>query len=130
MSAEIVCIGQAVIDCITRGKEEKPHKKNVYRAERISLNPGGDALNEATILAHLGHRVKLVCGVGDDVAGNLIFHEMERQGVDVSDVTRTASLTTPIANLMVGMDGTRVSINSGATKLEGYIPSENVVKGA
>lgn len=130
MSAEIVCIGQAVIDCITRGKEEKPHKKNVYRAERISLNPGGDALNEATILAHLGHRVKLVCGVGDDVAGNLIFHEMERQGVDVSDVTRTASLTTPIANLMVGMDGTRVSINSGATKLDGYIPSENVVKGA
>ena len=71
MSAEIVCIGQAVIDCITRGKEEKPHKKNVYRAERISLNPGGDALNEATILAHLGHRMKLVCGVGDDVAALL-----------------------------------------------------------
>ena len=40
MAAEIVCIGQAIIDCITRGKEEKPHKKNVYRAENISLNTG------------------------------------------------------------------------------------------
>ena len=78
MSAEIVCIGQAVIDCITRGKEEKPHKKNVYRAENISLNTGGDAINESVILSRLGHRVKLVCGVGDDVAGNLILHEMER----------------------------------------------------
>lgn len=130
MSAEIVCIGQAVIDCITRGKEEKPHKKNVYRAENISLNTGGDAINESVILSRLGHRVKLVCGVGDDVVGNLILHEMERQGVDISEVTQTASLTTPIANLMVNTDGSRISINSEATMLTGYAPSEHVIKSA
>lgn len=130
MAAEIVCIGQAVIDCITRGKEEKPHKKNVYRAENISLNTGGDALNESVILSRLGHRVKLVCGVGNDVAGNLILHEMETRGIDVSDVTQSDSLTTPIANLMVNRDGTRVSINSEATMLTGYAPSEHVIKGA
>ena len=130
MAAEIVCIGQAVIDCITRGKEEKPHKKNVYRAENISLNTGGDALNESVILSRLGHQVKLVCGVGNDVAGNLILHEMETRGIDVSDVTQSDSLTTPIANLMVNRDGTRVSINSEATMLTGYSPSEHVIKGA
>ncbi len=128
--AEIVCIGQAVIDCITRGKEEKPHKKNVYRAEKISLNTGGDALNESVILSRLGHRVKLVCGVGNDVAGNLILHEMEARGIDVSDVTQSDSLTTPIANLMVNRDGTRVSVNSEATMLTGYAPSEHAIKGA
>lgn len=130
MSAEVVCIGQAVIDCITRGKEEKPHKKNVYRAEKITLNTGGDALNESVILAKLGHKVKLVCGVGDDTAGNLIIYQMKQYGIDVSDVWQRASLTTPIANLMVNKDGSRVSINSEATMLMGYIPSETVVKGA
>lgn len=130
MAAEIICIGQAVIDCITRGKEENPHKKNVYRAEKITLNTGGDALNESVILTKLGHRVKLVCGVGSDTAGNLILHEMERYGIDVSDVSQSASLTTPIANLMVNADGSRISINSGATMLTGYEPSESVIKGA
>lgn len=130
MAAEIICIGQAVIDCITRGKEDKAHKKNVYRAEKITLNTGGDALNESIILAKLGHKVKLVCGVGDDTAGNLILHEMERYGIDVSDVNQSTSLTTPIANLMVNEDGSRISINSEATMLQGYIPAETVVKGA
>lgn len=130
MKAEIVCIGQAVIDCITREKEEKPNKKNVYRAEKISLNTGGDALNESVILSRLGHRVKLVCGVGNDVAGNLILHEMESRGIDMSDVTQSDSLVTPIANLMVNRDGTRVSINSKATMLTGYTPSEDVIEGA
>ncbi|MCD8019542.1 MAG: carbohydrate kinase family protein [Clostridiales bacterium] len=130
MSAEIVCIGQAVIDCITRGREEQPYKKNVYRAQNISLNTGGDAVNEAMILTHLGHSVKLVCGVGKDVAGNLIIHEMEQAGVDVSGITQTEMLTTPIANLMVNEDGTRSSINSTATMLDGYLPSKDVMRGA
>lgn len=37
MSAEVVCIGQAVIDCITRGKEEKPHKKMYIALKKLHL---------------------------------------------------------------------------------------------
>lgn len=130
MSADVVCIGQAVIDCITRGREENPHKKNVYRAENIGLSIGGDALNESVVLTHLGHKVKLVCGVGADLAGNLILSEMEKEGIDVSDVEQTDEITTPIANLMVNRDGTRQSINSAATMLGEYVPNEKVVEGA
>lgn len=130
MAAEIICIGQAVIDCITREKEEKPYKPNVYRAKDICLNMGGDAFNESMILSHLGHKVKLVCGLGEDVAGNLILHEIEKAGIDISGITQSAMLTTPIANLMVNADGSRVSINSKATMLTGYLPSEEQIKGA
>lgn len=49
MKKKVVCIGQALVDCITRGKE--PWRERVYRAQSISLNTGGDALNEASLLA-------------------------------------------------------------------------------
>ena len=39
---EVLCIGQAVIDCITRGQEADRHRENVFRAERIELHIGGD----------------------------------------------------------------------------------------
>ena len=71
MKKKVVCIGQALVDCITRGKE--PWRERVYRAQSISLNTGGDALNEASILAKMGVPVSLVCGLGEDVAGNLVY---------------------------------------------------------
>ena len=48
MKKKVVCIGQALVDCITRGKE--PWRERVYRAQSISLNTGGDALNEASYI--------------------------------------------------------------------------------
>ena len=45
-SCDVLCIGQAVIDCITRGQEADKHRENVFRAERIELHIGGDAVNE------------------------------------------------------------------------------------
>ena len=33
---DVVCVGQALVDCITRGQEEKEYKKHVYRAGVLS----------------------------------------------------------------------------------------------
>ena len=38
---DVICIGQAVIDCITKAKEPQPYKPNVYRAKTIELHTGG-----------------------------------------------------------------------------------------
>ena len=78
MEKRVVCIGQALVDCITRGKE--PWRERVYRARSISLNTGGDALNEASILAKMGVPVSLVCGLGEDVAGNLVYQTAMESG--------------------------------------------------
>ena len=128
MKKKVVCIGQALVDCITRGKE--PWRKRVYRAQSISLNTGGDALNEASILAKMGIPVSLVCGLGEDVAGNLVYQTAMERGIDVSHVSRLSKLATPIANLTVHPDGSRESCNSEATMLTGYLPDPSVVHGA
>lgn len=126
---DVICIGQAVLDCITRGREAAPYKPNVYRADTIRLHPGGDAVNESTALAGMGYHVAAVCGLGDDVAGDIVRRALERSGVDTSRVGRLPG-DTPIANLQVSRDGSRVSVNSGATQLAGYhIPIE-AVRGA
>ena len=127
---DVVCAGQALIDCIVRGKEEDACRKHVYRAESIALNIGGDAINEAIVLSHLGRRVKAVFGVGEDLAGQLVRDTAERYNVDISGTTMDPGLVTPIANLHVALDGSRYSLNSEATKLEGYRVDPGLLSGA
>lgn len=128
MEKRVVCIGQALVDCITRGKE--PWKERVYRAQSISLSTGGDALNEASHLAKMGIPVSLVCGLGEDVAGELVWQTAVSRGINVSHVSRLQTLSTPIANLTVHPDGSRESCNSEATLLNGYRPDPAVTSGA
>lgn len=116
---DVICAGQAVLDCITRGREDAPYKPNVYRADTIRLHPGGDAVNESTALAGMGLRVAAVCGVGRDIAGDILLSALSGAGVDTGRVRRMPG-DTPIANLQVSRDGSRVSVNSNATRLEGY----------
>lgn len=119
---DVLCIGQAVIDCIIRGQEADKHRENVFRAERIELHIGGDAVNESIALTELGVKAGIACGVGPDSAGNLLRTELSQRGVNTDHITVMDTLVTPIAQLVVHQDGGRHSINSRATMLEGYVP--------
>jgi len=130
MNPEVVCIGQAVVDCITRGCAENPHKKNVFQADHIALGTGGDAVNESVMLARMGHRVRLVCGLGQDMAGRLVLDQVTQNGIDTDFITVDGQICTPIANLMVNQDGSRSSINSPASMLGEYKPPTEAVHGS
>lgn len=124
--AEVICIGQALVDCIIRGRA--PYAPTVDFAEEITLNTGGDALNEACVLETLGCHAKLICGLGYDLAGELVLQKAKKHGVDISDITQSDTLKTPIANLTVDQQGGRISCNSPATMLEGYTPTLPITK--
>ncbi len=126
-SVKVICIGQALVDCIVRGKE--PYRENVDIAEEIILNTGGDALNESCVLETLGCHTKLICGVGQDPAGDLVLKKARSHGVDVSGVVQSERLTTPIASLTVDKNGGRRSCNSMATMLDGFLPELEVPDG-
>lgn len=126
-SVKVICIGQALVDCIVRGKE--PYRENVDIAEEIILNTGGDALNESCVLETLGCHTKLICGVGQDPAGDLVLKKARSHGVDVSGVVQSERLTTPIASLTVDKNGGRRSCNSRATMLDGFLPELEVPDG-
>ena len=125
----VLCIGQAVVDCITRGVEEDPFGRGKTRAQSITLSLGGDAVNESFVLASLGHRVGLMCAVGDDLAGRFVMNEASRRGLDVSGVTMVPGLVTPVANMFVKLDGSRSSVTSAASMLPGYEPRADFIRG-
>lgn len=126
---DVLCVGQAVVDCITRGKETDPYKENVFRAETIRLHTGGDAVNESRALASMGYDVAVVCCLGNDAAGDLINRELAEAGIRTDRTTRM-DIDTPIANLQVAVDGSRISVNSRAIRLEGYRVDPELLTGA
>ncbi len=129
-SPEIICIGQAVVDCITRGVEGDPLGLGKTRAESITLNLGGDAVNESFVLAGKGRMVRLVCAVGDDMAGRFVCGEAGRRGVLTDGITAVPGLVTPVADMFVKKDGSRSSVSSAAAMLPGYIPDAELLAGA
>ena len=129
MKTEVLCIGQAVVDCITRGVEDDPFGRGKTRAQSITLNLGGDAVNESFVLSSLGRRAGLVCAVGDDLAGRFVINEASRRGLDISGVTTVPEIATPVANMFVKLDGSRSSVTSAASLLPGYVPSAELICG-
>ena len=124
----VVCIGQAVVDCITRGVEGDPLGMGKTRAQSITLNLGGDAVNESFVLSSMGRRAALVCAVGDDLAGRFVANEAARRGLETSGVTVVSGLVTPVANMFVKLDGSRSSVTSAASLLPGYTPDPEYVR--
>ena len=118
--AEIVCIGQAVVDCITIGITYKGESRKSARAKSITLNAGGDALNETVVLSHLGWKVRTLCITGDDPAGQLIRSAIAGAGADASGIRVEKDIRSVIADIIVEDDGSRISINSEAIGLGGH----------
>lgn len=71
---EILIIGAAIIDILARPVNAKVFDTGSYPVEDIHMTTGGDALNEATILAKTGHKVQLETVIGEDEAGKFILN--------------------------------------------------------
>ncbi|MFR3322382.1 MAG: PfkB family carbohydrate kinase [Lachnospiraceae bacterium] len=102
---KVVCIGQALVDCITRGKE--PWRERAYRAQSISLNTGGDALNEASLLAKMGIPVSLVCGLGKTSPETSYIRRRWKGVSTYHTYLAFLSWRLGLANLTVHPDGSR-----------------------
>ena len=65
-------IGASILDVMVRPADRHVFETGSSAAEDISISFGGDALNEATILAKMGKSVGLETVIGKDKAGK--FH--------------------------------------------------------
>ncbi|MDE7308130.1 MAG: carbohydrate kinase family protein, partial [Lachnospiraceae bacterium] len=70
--ADFIIIGAAILDVLVQPVTSEVFSKGSVPAEHIAMHTGGDALNEAGVLAKLGASVRLVGKVGKDKAGNFI----------------------------------------------------------
>ena len=111
---DLICVGMALVDSIIKGFDPKPVSASGYRAASGSLNVGGEAVNEAMAAVKLGLKTAILCGLGEDGAGDMVLDALRRSGVDTSLVVRSAEHPTPVTTMFVRDDGSRQSITNAS----------------
>ncbi len=111
---DLICAGMALVDSIIKGFDPKPVSASGYRAESCALRVGGEAVNEAMAAAKLGVRTAILCALGADEAGDIVWGALERCGVDTGLIVRSAEHPTPVTTMFVSGDGTRKSVTNRA----------------
>lgn len=104
---DVVCIGVVLVDLPLGPLDEQIFHKETTMVPRIGLTTGGDALNEAVILARLGKKPALVGQIGADMLGDLIVKRCAEEGVDYSKLKRDPGTDTRINVVIIGADGQR-----------------------
>ena len=107
MKDKIMLTGAGIIDLLVAPAEKSVFETGSYPAEDISMSFGGDALNEAVVLAHLGKKVYLNAVFGDDLEGKTVQRYCEENGVDISLSKAKKGLKTGINVVLVEPDGER-----------------------
>lgn len=105
--SEIVIIGAAIIDILVRPASAAVFETGSYPAEDIRMSLGGDALNEAVILAKMGKKVHLETVIGDDHAGRLIIERCRQNGIMIKERQIRKDITTGINVVLVQENGER-----------------------
>lgn len=109
---DVICIGAAIVDIPLQ-----PVSKNIFDIEsyplnKISMTIGGDAINEATIISRLGHKVALMSRIGKDAVGNFILEACEKDNIDVKSIHIDENIDTSINVGLVTEDGERTFVTN------------------
>lgn len=109
---DVICIGAAIVDIPLQ-----PVSKNIFDVEsyplnKISMTIGGDAINEATIISRLGHKVALMSRIGKDAVGNFILEACEKDNIDAKSIHIDENVDTSINVGLVTEDGERTFVTN------------------
>jgi fructokinase len=97
----IACFGEALIDLLAREPPE------VSSPRQFTEYAGGAPANVAVAVARLGGRARFIGMLGEDLFGDRLLAQLERAGVDVSCVRRTAQAKTALAFVSLDARGER-----------------------
>ena len=106
-------VGSINMDLILNMKKVPEIGENVLGTDYGYAN-GGKGANQATALAKLGARVKMVGKVADDANGNKPLDNLKSKGIDVSGVATDGSQTGLAAILLDGEGRNRIVVYEGA----------------
>lgn len=107
MKDRIVIAGAAILDVLVSPAGREVFDTGSYPAEEVSLSFGGDALNEASVLAALGKKVHLETVIGEDTAGAMIENYCGQLGISLGKNHRKKELQTGINVVLVQENGER-----------------------
>ena len=104
---EIVIIGASILDVLAYPADEEVFRTGSSPAEDIRLSVGGDALNEATVMARLGMKVLLETVIGSGKAGKFILDHCRDCGILLPADCVREDFSTGINVVFVSRDGSR-----------------------
>ena len=109
---KIVIAGAGILDVLVSPAGPEVFATGSSPAEEICISMGGDALNEATVLAALGGDVMLETVLGRDVAGGMIAGHCREKGIRLRDSVFREGLATGVNVVLVQENGERSFLTS------------------
>ena len=113
----VVCVGLATLDTIFAVPRHPGPDDRVVASELVVAG-GGPAATAAVALARAGVRTLFVGAVGDDEVGRTIRADLEREGVDVSELALVRGATSPQSSILVGGKSRTIVHFRGDARLE------------
>lgn len=107
MREKIMVVGAAILDVLVRPVDENVFLTGSSPAQSIVMETGGDALNEASVLAKLGKDVQLLTVLGEDRAARVIREHCEELGVGLAYAKSEGGMDTGINVVLVRENGER-----------------------
>lgn len=108
--AGVFCLGIATLDYVY-SVEKVPSPGEKDRARDLVVTGGGCAGSGSVAVARLGGRAWLATRLGDDVSGDAIRGDLEREGVDASFTRRFPGLRSPVSAILVDALGERMVVS-------------------
>lgn len=104
---EVVCVGNAAVDVPLAPVDKEILVTDSYVVDRIVPMVGGSSINVSTILSRLGKNVKLITLLGVDMLGKFVLDHCRSNNIDISDVSYSRGVDTPLSIGLVKSDGER-----------------------
>jgi ribokinase len=116
-SARILVVGSSNTDMIVR-LHRLPGPGETVIGGKFATAPGGKGANQAVGAARAGGRVAFVARLGSDALGDAALASLERDGIDVTHVSRDRSAPSGVAFICVADGGENlIAVASGANDL-------------
>lgn len=110
----IVVVGSLNMDLVVQ-VPTIPAPGETVLGDNFATIPGGKGANQAVAAARLGAKVSLIGRVGNDVFGEQLLANAQREGIDVTHVGRDETAASGIAMICVDAAGqNNIAVASGA----------------
>ena len=107
MDGKILVVGAAILDVLAGPADEGVFQTGSSPADAITMRTGGDALNEATVLAKLGEEVRLLTVLGEDPAAEIIRGHCRKWEIGLEFARTEPGVDTGINVVLVKENGER-----------------------
>ncbi len=104
---DVLCVGLALGNIIVRPVPKVFDRGDTVQVENIEMNIGGDAYNQASVLAALGRRTSLVSKVGSDSVKETLLESAKERGIDTSYLSTDPEVNSSNCVILVHPDGQR-----------------------